>query len=87
VFLSILFAVLVAEAIVALISVGTRAYITGPWNEAGRISAVTAALAKVVEQETAKAFAQEQGRNLARKDGSQCHFGRSPGHDHYAKGD
>ena len=41
------------------------AYITGRLTETGRINAVTAALAKVVEQERAKAFAQEQGKQDA----------------------
>ena len=41
------------------------AYIAGRWIEKGRIIAVTAALGKVVEQETAKAFAQEQGKQAA----------------------
>jgi len=65
VFLPILLAVLVAEAIMALINVGISAYLTGRWTETGRINAVKDALAKVVEQETAKAFAQEQGKQAA----------------------
>jgi len=60
--------ILVGQLVGTLIGCAIGAYITGRWTEAGRINAVTAALAKVVEQETAKAFAQEQGKNLARKE-------------------
>jgi hypothetical protein len=41
------------------------AYIAGRWIEKGRIIAVTAVLGRVVELETAKAFAQEQGKQAA----------------------
>jgi hypothetical protein len=41
------------------------AYIGGRWREQGRIDAITNSIAKVVEQETAKAFAQEKGKQDA----------------------
>jgi hypothetical protein len=57
--------ILVGQLIGTLIGCGVGAYITGRWTETGRIDAVKGALAKVVEQETAKAFAQEQGKQDA----------------------
>ena len=57
--------ILVGQLIGAFVGCLIGAYITGQWTETGRINAVTAALAKVVEQETAKAFAQERGKQAA----------------------
>lgn len=59
-FWSILLAVLAAEAIVALINVGTRAYTTGRWTEAGRISAMMANLEHLDKQMRILTTTQEQ---------------------------
>jgi hypothetical protein len=54
--------------LVIAIVAAVGAYIGAYFSERGKINAQTAALEKIVRQETAKAMGQEQGKNLARKE-------------------
>jgi hypothetical protein len=51
--------------VVIFIAAAVGAYIGGRWKEKGRIDAVSKSLAKVVEQERGRAFAQEAGKQEA----------------------
>jgi hypothetical protein len=57
--------VLIGQLVGTVVGAIVGAYVGGRWAESGRIDAVERALAKVVEQETAKAFGQEQGKQAA----------------------